>query len=192
MSAATGLPDLLQVHRGRIETMVRFEARGLLRFETEEDLVQGILARALERGGSFAYRDDPSFFSWIRRTAESYLADRRAHWGALKRRAGRVLRLTQGGGEPSPGSVREPPSDATGPSTFASRREQIGLVMKALDLLLPKDRDLVRWSADGVDVEETARRLGLGYEAAGKARQRALDRFRKSFELVSGSGLARP
>jgi DNA-directed RNA polymerase specialized sigma24 family protein len=187
LNAATGLPDLLLAHRGRIETMVRFEARGLLRFETEEDLVQGILARALERGTSFAYRDDPSFFSWIRRTAESYLADRRAHWGALKRRAGRVLRLTQGGGgEPAPGSALEPPSDATGPSTIASRREQIGLVMKALDLLLPKDRDLVRWSADGVDVEETARRLGIGYEAAGKARQRALDRFRKSFELVSG------
>ncbi len=187
MTGGASLADLLEAHRGRLETLVRFEARGLLRYETEEDLVQGILSRALERGGSFVYRDDPSFFSWLRRTGESFLVDRRAHWGALKRRAGRIFRLTQGGGDSlDPGAVPEPPSDATGPSTFADRREQIALVMKALDLLLPRDRDLVRWSADGEDLDELARRTGLSYEATGKARQRAMERFRKSFALVSG------
>jgi hypothetical protein len=63
----------------------------------------------------------------------------------------------------------------------------IALAVRALDLLLPRDRDLVRWSADGVPLDEQAERLGVAYEAAGKARQRAIERFRKTFALVSGT-----
>lgn len=186
--AAPGLGDLLERHRARVAGIVRGEARGLLRFETEEDLVHGVVLRALERGGSFEWRGEPSFFSWIRQVSETYLSDRRAHWGALKRRSGRVLRFA-GSGETAGGSaVPEPASDGTGPSTFAARREMIALATRALDLLLPRDRDLVRWSADGVPLEDQAKRLGVAYEAVGKARQRAIERFRKTFALVSGSG----
>jgi DNA-directed RNA polymerase specialized sigma24 family protein len=74
----------------------------------------------------------------------------------------------------------------TGPSTFAARREMIALAARALDLLLPRDRDLVRWSSEGVPLEEQADRLGIAYEAVGKARQRAVERFKKTFALVSG------
>jgi RNA polymerase sigma factor (sigma-70 family) len=185
--AAPELGELLERHRGRVAGLVRGEARGLLRFETEDDLVHGVVVRALERGGSFEWRGEPSFFAWLRRIGESYLADRKAHWGALKRRSGRVLRFA-GSGETAGGSaVPEPAADATGPSTFAARREMIALAVRALDLLLPRDRDLVRWSADGVPLDEQAERLGVAYEAAGKARQRAIERFRKTFALVSGT-----
>jgi DNA-directed RNA polymerase specialized sigma24 family protein len=83
--------------------------------------------------------------------------------------------------------VPEPAATATGPTTFASRREQLVLATKALDLLLPRDRDLVKWSGEGLSTEEQARRLDLSAEAAGRARRRALDRFRKAFRLVSGA-----
>ena len=183
---APALGDLLALHRGLCASIVRDGARGLLRFETEDDLIQGATLRALEAAGGFEWRGESSFLAWWRRIAESHLADRRAHWGALKRRSGRVLRIAREGDTFGDSSVGEPASDATGPSTFAARREMIALTARALDLLLPRDRDLVRWSADGVPLEEQAARLGIGYEAAGKARQRALDRFRNTFALVSG------
>lgn len=184
------LPDLLVRHRDRVAVIVRHEARGLLRFETEEDLVQGIHLRALERGSSFAWQGEGPFFAWLRRIAETFLADRRAYWGALKRRSGRVYRLTAGGfGTGGTGGVPEPAATGTGPSTFAARRERLLLVAKTLDALLPRDRDLVRWTADGLEVEEVAARLGVSYEAAGKARQRALDRFRKAWSLATGEPL---
>jgi RNA polymerase sigma factor (sigma-70 family) len=169
-----------------VANLVRREAKGLLRFETEEDLVQGIVLRALEKSDRFEWRDEPSFFAWIRQLGESFLSDRRAHWGALKRRTGRLLRLATAGDSQAGGDAAEPVADATGPSTFAARRELIALSARALDILLPRDRDLVRWSAEGVPLEEQAARLGIAYEAVGKARQRATERFRKTFALVSG------
>ena len=186
-AAVPVLGDLLDRHRARLSGLVRGEAKGLLRYETEDDLVQGIVLRALERGSGFEWRGEPSFFAWIRRIGESYIADRRAHWGALKRRSGRVLRFASGDETRGGSVVGEPAADGTGPSTFAARREMIALAAKALDLLLPRDRDLVRWSSEGVPLEEQADRLGIAYEAVGKARQRAVERFRKTFALVSGS-----
>lgn len=190
--AAPVLGDLLERHRSRVEGLVRGEAKGLLRYETEDDLVQGILLRAIERGGTFEWRGEPSFLAWIRRIGESFINDRRAHWGALKRRSGKVLRFAAGDETRGGSVVGEPAADATGPSTFAARREMIALAAKALDLLLPRDRDLVRWSSEGVPLEEQAERLGIAYEAVGKARQRAVDRFRKTFALVSGTGPQEP
>jgi len=179
-------PAALVVRRRReILALVRAEAKGLLRYESADDLVQGIQLRAIERGGTFEYRSEAEFLAWLRRTARSHLADRRNHWGALKRRSGRLLRYTAGAAATAdPAAVPEPAADGTGPSTFAARREQVVLATKALDLLLPRDRDLVRLAADGLGTSEQAERLGLSVEAAGRARRRAFDRFRKAYELV--------
>ncbi len=182
------LGELLERHRGRVVGVVRALAGGLLRYETEEDLVQGILLRALEHGGELEWRGDAPFLAWLRRIGESFLSDRRSHWGALKRRSGRVLRFAYAGETRDPGAVPEPAADATGPSTFAARREMLAMAARTLDLMLPRDRDLVRWSAEDVPLEEQAARLGVSYEAAGKARQRATERFRRTFALVSGAG----
>lgn len=185
--APSDLPSLLVLHGSRIAVIVRHEARGLLRYETEEDLVQGVHLRALQRTEEFRWQGEAPFFAWLRRIAETHLADRREYWYALKRRSGRVLRLTRAGdGTQGTGAAPEPAATATGPSTFAARRERVLLVARVLDALLPRDRDLVRWTADGVPLDEQAARLDLAYEAAGKARQRALERFRKAFALASG------
>jgi DNA-directed RNA polymerase specialized sigma24 family protein len=188
--APIDLPSLLVRYADRIAVIVRHEARGLLRYETEEDLVQGAHLRALQQAGEFRWQGEAPFLSWLRRIAETHLADRREYWYALKRRSGRVLRLTRGGSETQGGGGEpEPAATATGPSTFAARRERVLLVARVLDALLPRDRDLVRWTADSVPLEDQATRLGLAYEAAGKARQRALERFRKAFALASGDPL---
>jgi DNA-directed RNA polymerase specialized sigma24 family protein len=62
------------------------------------------------------------------------------------------------------------------------------LALEALATLLPKDRDLVRWSSEAVPLEEQAERLGISYDAAKQARLRALERFRKAYELSTRRG----
>ena len=171
------------------DDLVSFLARHagwILRYETVEDLMQALHVRVLERGADFEYRGKEPFLKWVYTVARTLLADRREYWSALKRKSAGLLRLTAGAGTPSDTrAVREPAGEATGPSTFASRREQLAQAVKALAVLLPRDRDLVRWASEDMPLEEQAQRLGISYNAAKQARHRAIDRFQKAYELLS-------
>jgi RNA polymerase sigma factor (sigma-70 family) len=171
------LEALLDGHGDTLRRFVRAHGGQLLRRESEEDLVQGIALRALERRQSFKGGD---FGAWIVTVARSYLADRANYWQALRRKPGALLRLTSGG----TGGL-DPAATATGPSTLAARREHLKLAVAALAALPPRDRDLVKWTSEDVPLEEQAKRLSLSYDAAKQARLRALDRFRKAFELAT-------
>ena len=63
---------------------------------------------------------------------------------------------------------------------------KLSLAVKALSLLPQDDRRLVRWRSEDVPLGEQASHLGLSYAAADSASRRALDRYRKSFRLLSG------
>jgi len=181
MSEPAGLPELLVRYRVDLLRFVERRAGPVLRFETAEDLVQGIHLRALEHESGFEYRGREPFLGWMHELARNYLARRRAHWTALKRRPAGLCRLTRAGG---PGGVAEPAGTGTGPSTFAERRELLTLAVQALDLLMERDRDLVRWASRGVTTDEIAERLQLSRTSAERARQRAVERFRKAFRLL--------
>jgi DNA-directed RNA polymerase specialized sigma24 family protein len=130
VSAAPKLAELLVQSRDDLRAFVRKRAAGLLRFETAEDLVQAIHLRALERAAGFAYQGREPFFGWLYTVARQHLADRHAHWSALKRRSGKLLRLTAGVSETAdPRAVAIPAAEVAGPSTFAERRELIVRVM---------------------------------------------------------------
>lgn len=172
------LGSLLAAHSGELLAFLRRNGKRLLDRETEEDLLQGVRLRALQHAAEFRYEGREAFFAWLHALARSYLADREKHWSALRRNPGALLRLT----------AADPASTATGPSTFASRKEQLKLALDALATLLPKDRDLVRWSSEDVPLEEQATRLGITYDAAKQARLRALERFRKAYELATRRG----
>jgi RNA polymerase sigma factor (sigma-70 family) len=177
------LEALLNAHDKELRRFVRAHAGQLLRRESEEDLVQGITLRALERANSFRDQGGPAFRAWIVTVARSYLADRANYWRALRRKPGALLRLTSGG----TGGV-DPAATGTGPSTFAARREHLKLAVEALAALPSRDRDLVKWTSEDVPLEEQAERLGLSYDAAKQARLRALERFRKAFDLATRRG----
>lgn len=185
---APSLADLVARHSSDVRGFAeRHGGRRLLQFETADDLAQGVCQRALERGGAFEFRSDPEFRAWLFQVARTYLSDRREHWSAKKRHPARLLRLTaSGAGTADPGAASEPVRRRTGPSTFASRREQITLALQAVTMLLPRDRDLVTWHAEGLDADSVAAKLGVTRDAADRARRRALDRFRKAFALISG------
>ncbi len=178
------LASLLDAHRGRLLRFVRRRAAGLLRYESDEDLVQGIHLRALMEEDRFVYGGEREFQGWIVRVARGHLARRRRYWSVRGRRAGNPSRLTAttlGGGSP----VREPTALGAGPRTELLRREELGQVGQAIAVLLPRDRVLLQWSSAGIPVEEVARRLGLSRESAGRVRLRALERFRAAFEAIS-------
>jgi DNA-directed RNA polymerase specialized sigma24 family protein len=168
-----------------IEFLGRHAPAALLRFETPEDLAQGVASEALASADRFTWEGEPQTRAWLFRVARRHVADRTDHWMALKRRSGPLLRLDATRTGSAGGGTPEPAITQTGPSTFAFRREQLRLTTKALALLLPRDRDLVTWASEGVPLAEQAERLGIAYRAVSKAGQRAFDRFRKTYELVS-------
>jgi RNA polymerase sigma factor (sigma-70 family) len=178
------LASLLAAADDDVLRIARHQGRRLLRHESADDLAQGIRARALERGASFEFRSEAEFRGWLQTVAQSYLADRHTYWTRLKRNPARLVRLTWGAGTGDTGAAPEPPGTRTGPSTFASRREQLALAVRALSMLLPRDRDIVTCDADGLDIAEIAERLSVSYDAAERARLRALERFRKAYRLL--------
>ncbi len=178
------LPRLLQEARPLLERLVVNEARPLLRLETEEDLVQGICAHALSVADRFEYRSEAEFRAWIRTIARQHLVNRSRYWSARRRDGVQVLRLTQVGSRTSAQGDTGLAGSRTGPLTFAARREQLALAAKVIAVLSDRDRALLRSLGDGTPLEEMSVRLGITYETAKKARQRALDRFRITYDLL--------
>ena len=182
---ARSIQELVETHRDVVRSLMRKEGGRLLRHESLEDLVQGALVRALERSAGFTYQGEGQFVSWLRTVAHSYLVDRVAYWTALRRRPAALLRLTGADVTAQPGAAREPAIDVTGPTTFAGRREMLETAIRALALLLPRDREIVQRASRGESSHEIAEALGLSHAAADKARTRAVERFRKAFALTS-------
>ena len=180
------IAELLERHRDALERLLRRRGAGLLRFESVSDLVQGVQAQALEVADRLEYRGDEAFLGWIAQLARQHVADRHAYWSARKRDAGRVLRITSAPSTEAGGV--EPDARRTGPATFAERRDLLVLATQAVSLLAARDQELVRAWGEGEPVADVAARLGLSYDAAERARLRAVDRFRKTFELLSRGG----
>ena len=180
------IEHLLAGMRAELLAFVRRRAsRSVLRMESAEDLVQDVCARVVERGLDGKFADDGARRAWLLRVTDNFLKDRRDHWSALKRDGSRVLRMSLAGEDPRVGpAVRELASSVTGPSTFAVRREQVSIAAVALDMLLPRDRLLIEGLCQGVELREQAARLGLGPTATQRARQRALERLRRTFRLA--------
>lgn len=177
--------SLLLEHRGVLEALIRREAGVvLLRFETTDDLVQGAVQEAIRAAAGFKYEGPAAFISWLSLIGRRYLSARRDYWLAHKRNPGNVLRLTMTGGGTRLRPRAELADTATGPATFAFRREQLILATRAMAMLLPRDREIITMISDGLQASQIAERLGVSLDAAEKARTRAIERLRKTFEII--------
>jgi hypothetical protein len=185
-SGETGvrLGDLLERESAQIAALVRRRAGpALLRMEAVEDLVQGICAQALESQSSLDWRGEASFRRWLEILALQHLTARRRHWAALRRGGGQFLRRN-GDGESTRGVLGALAASGSGPSTFAARRESVEIAAKAISLLPDADREwIASWLADE-PLDAAARSRGQSYDAAQRARSRALERLKSVFELV--------
>jgi len=174
----------LVAHQHELRRYLERRAGWLLRFETADDLLQGLHVRALEQERNFGYRGREPFLKWLHQLADHHLAARRKYWAALKRKPAALLRLTRGGATTGHGAV-DPADTSTGPSTVAGRREQLMIAVKAMAVLMERDQKLVRWTSEGLDTREMAERLEMAPESARRARNRALERYREAYELLA-------
>jgi len=178
------LDELLAEAHPALVTWIERRMGRLARFETAEDLAQGVALRAVDRGESFEWRGRREAYAWLLRVARGYLVDRHAYWLALRRNPGALLRITSGVETGASARAAEPPADATGPATFAERRERLDAAYAALAALLPRDQELVRLTIEGATIREMADALELSYDAVERARLRALDRLRKVHRIA--------
>lgn len=181
------LSELLETHRSALLRWVAKNAQGLLKKESAEDVVQGIQLRALKQQSQFDYRGEKEFLAWIFLVSQQHVSDRHDYWSALRREAGRMLRVTASDGHATGASVAgvNPTAGGVGPGTYASRREMMEIAARALDLMLPRDRKIIQWVGLGRTNQDLAEALAVGYDAAEQAKRRALERFRKTVELIS-------
>ena len=182
------LTDLLAKQTARLRGFVRQESKGLLRHESEDDLVQGVHIHALSVADRFEYRSEKEFIAWLFTVARQHIVNRRRYWSAARRDGGNLLRVTAAGATTTsrPRGI-DPQASMAGPGTMADRREQLALATQVVSLLSERDRKLIQWMSEDLPLEEVASRLGLTYDAAKRARLRAIDRFRATFELLSSS-----
>lgn len=174
--------------QGRLVRWLRCNARGILRFEGEDDLVQDIAAKVLVAEASFDAQGDAAFWSWVLTIAKRHVLDRHDWWTALKRSSERVVRLTKSETSPESGfAALLPAASLTGPGTAAARREAILTLTRALAALPPRDRQLAIWYGEGRPLDDQARELGLSYAAVQKAGLRAVERLTKIFRVLEGS-----
>ncbi len=179
------LAELLERHHAELVRHLRREGSGLLRYESAEDLAQGAALHALRVADRFEYLGDAAFMGWIRAIGRQHIANRTAYWRALKRNAGPMLRVTFGDTtDPGSGSGVNPEARLTGPATFADRRARLEIATSALALLPARDRELVEAICRGLSIDETAERLDITAAAAQRARLRAQERFKKTYELA--------
>ncbi|MEM7202385.1 MAG: hypothetical protein AAF628_19090 [Planctomycetota bacterium] len=173
-------------HRDGLLRYLEGRGRGLLAYESAEDLAQGVHERALA-SEDFEHRGEAEFVTWLRVIADRHVADRHDYWSAHKRGCGKILRLTLSGVRATD-ATPIPAEQQTGPATFAERREALSRIARAMAVLPERDQQLIRWRCEDVALDEQARRLGLGYDAAQRAGVRALERLRRAFALLSQGG----
>ncbi|MBK7403500.1 MAG: hypothetical protein IPJ41_02415 [Phycisphaerales bacterium] len=170
-----------------LRALVRREAGvALLRFESEEDLAAGAMQEAIRSLDRLQWQGEPAFRGWLAQIARRHLSGRREYWFACKRHPGALLRLSVSGLGGERLERRELADSAAGPRTFAFRREQLLLAVRALAMLLPRDKDLITWTTEDVPLTVQAERLGITPQAAERARSRAIERLRKAFAVLEG------
>jgi RNA polymerase sigma factor (sigma-70 family) len=171
------------------DTLRRFverHGRGLLQFESVEDLVQGATLVALQNESNFEFRGDGAFVTWLQRVAQRFIANRHAYWTARKRDAGHILRITTSDRSEFSRTGGIHPYAGNPPSRPSIREEELMRAARAISLLLPRDQTVLRLVAAEQSTEDIAQELGLAVETARRVRARALQRFRKSLNLLGG------
>lgn len=174
--------------RDQLAKWVEREARGLLKRESVEDVVSGIHSRALSQIEKFELRTDAEAFTWLKTIARQHVLDRQKYHSALRRHGGEMLRITNasfGGGTDGDTPGVQVAGRLTGQVTYAMRREAIDLAARAIAGLLERDQEIVRATVEGESIESLAKRMKMTYDAAEQARRRAMERFKKAYDLLA-------
>jgi RNA polymerase sigma-70 factor (ECF subfamily) len=173
----SALNQLYSVYAERVRWLVRFRMGKELRSKLESmDVVQEILAHALNGLDDFTYKNEGDFVRWLTKIAENELRGSLKKLHAGKRDIRKEIRLgnmrfsTGTGFTGIPGPIR-----TTTPSVIMSRKEELDKLEKAIDELKPEYREvIILTKIDGLSYKEIAGRLGKSSDAVRKLVSRAM------------------
>ena len=123
-----------------------------------EDLAQEAFFRLLDRG---ATGTESGLRSWLFMVATNLVRDR----SRTRETRRRIL------------SGFPPPETVTGPDHDLARAEEIRRVRKALEVLSPRDREMLLLRQEGFSYKELAEIAGVSHRSVGTILARALQRF---------------
>lgn len=163
------LSELLEVIRPRLVMWASAQMGPKLKGRYEpEDVAQVILASVFQSWGSFDAKHPAGFWGWVRRIADHDLKDLVDYEGAIKRQLPPPMSFTQ-----------------TSPSTAATRREDVAVMMEAIKGIDPVHREvIVLRDIEQRSVAELAQILGKSPNAVRIAYCRALAALREHMGLA--------
>jgi RNA polymerase sigma-70 factor (ECF subfamily) len=163
------LSELLEIVRPRLVMWAAAQMGPKLKARYEpEDVAQVILSSVFQGWGGFQAKSPAAFWGWVRKIADHDLKDLVDYEGALKRQLPPPLSFTQ-----------------TSPSTAATRREDVLVMMEALDGLEPQHREvIVLRDIEQRSVAEVAEILAKSPNAVRIAYCRALKALREHMGLA--------
>lgn len=170
------LRELLERHLPELRAFVRLRAGPLVRArESSSDIVQSVCREVLEKGERFRFASESAFRQWLFTTALRKLVDRREHWLAAKRDAGREQPIG-----PESGALDEERLVAayrrlSSPSGHAVAREEIERLEAAFDRLSEDHREVITLARIlGLSHAQIAERMGRSEGATRMLLARAL------------------
>jgi RNA polymerase sigma-70 factor (ECF subfamily) len=160
--------DLLSTHRAAVSSTLF--ACGVRSEETARDLAQEVALRAWRRLATLS--DPRSFTAWIRRIAANAARDHLRR--VAVRREEELEQALELAGDDDPHAAAE-------------RRAELRLMLAALDEEDAEVVELLMARAEGLSVEELARRTGMSEGALKMRLMRARKRLRDRLEQLRGS-----
>ena len=154
--------------------------------EAAEEVAQTTLIKALAKVST--YRGEAALFTWL-------CAFSRHEISAWFERTGRAPRVSLADDSAETRAVLDAIAALSrdDPEQEYLRRELSRLVHATLDHLPQHYGDVLVWKyLDGINVEEIAGRLGVGYKAAESLLTRARQAFREGFAPIASRELQRP
>lgn len=178
---ANALEALVARHYDRVLAIVRKRlGADLRRFHESGDIVQEAMVQAVRSFERYELEDEDAFLRWISGVVENRIRDLAKLQRAQRRGGGGVHRLGSIDLD-QPDDVT--PSNGSGPSTLAERRDDDSRVREALSKLDERTRKLVEGRIDGRSWADIATELGFPSESAARmAYGRALVKLTQQLE----------
>jgi RNA polymerase sigma-70 factor (ECF subfamily) len=163
---ANALEALVARHYDRVLAIVRKRlGADLRRFHESGDIVQEAMVQAVRSFERYELEDEDAFLRWISGVVENRIRDLAKLQRAQRRGGGGVHRLGSIDLD-QPNDVT--PSNGSGPSTLAERRDDDARVREALSKLDERTRKLVEARIDGKSWAEIATELDFPSESAAR------------------------
>lgn len=185
------LADLFELHRPRLERIIRFRLDHRLAGRiSESDVIQEAYLNASQRVEHFLSKEDFPFFVWLRLIVNQTLIDlHRQHLQAGMRDARKEISLERPGVSPhtSIAMAAQLVGKVTSASRAFSRVERMATLEQALNHMEEIDREVIALRHfEELSNAEVAKVLGIDEQASSKRYVRAMKRMKDVLKNIPG------